>query len=192
MVKLSEKKTDDAKGKKKDPNERKWLVVYTKARAEKKVNDRLNEEGIKTYLPLYKTIRKWKDRKKKVELPLFNSYVFVHVNEQERMKVLSVEGVANFIYYLKKPAVVRDREIEAVKLFLSKTEGMKIDVRIGNIKIGQQVQIVSGPMEGVFGKVIRIGKGKLVLRIEQLSLEMTAEVDWGAVKYVQNEKKQNK
>ncbi len=189
MTNLVKHKAGNNGEKKVDSNERKWLVVYTKARAEKKVNDRLVEEGIKTYLPLYKTIRKWKDRKKKVELPLFTSYVFVHVNDKERMKVLSVEGASRFVYFLKKPAVVRDSEIDAIKLFLRKSSGMKIDVKIGkNITPGQDVEIVSGPMEGVSGKVIRIGKGKLFLRIEELSMEMTAEVDWGAVKYVETQK----
>ena len=164
---------------KKEKNTPHWLVVYTKSRNEKKVNDRLIENGIETYLPLYKTLRVWKDRKKKVELPLFNSYIFVHVKESDRARVLSVPGVVRFLFYLKKPAVVRDQEIKAIKRFLKRSEGMKIEV-----KIGEQVLIEAGHFRGVTGKVIRIGKSKLYLHIEQLSIIMTAEIDPALVRSI--------
>ena len=164
-------------------DDKKWLVVYTKPRAEKKVNDRLMERDIETYLPLYTTIRQWSDRKKKVELPLFNSYIFVRVGAKERFKVLETYGVVRFLFYLRKPAVVRDNEIEAIKQFLHQTEGLKIKV-----EVGQKVEISSGPMEGVFGKVVRIGKEKLVLHIEQLSMTLVAEVDRGMVRQVTKRK----
>jgi len=160
-------------------DDKKWLVVYTTPRAEKKVYDRLKEQGIETYLPLYTTIRQWSDRKKKVELPLFNSYVFVRVGEKERFVVLETYGVVRFLYFLKKPAVVRDKEIEAIRQFLNQTEGLKI-----KIEVGQKVEIASGPMEGIYGKVVRIGKEKLVLHIEQLSMTLIAEVDRGMVRQV--------
>jgi transcription antitermination factor NusG len=157
--------------------DKKWLVIYTTPRAEKKVNERLLERGIVTYLPLYKTIRQWSDRKKKVELPLFSSYIFVHVSESDRLKVLETDGVVRFLYYLKKPAEVRQKEIDAIRLFLHETEGMKIKV-----EVGQKVEIASGPMEGIYGEVMRIGKEKLVLRIEQLSMSLLAEVEHGMVR----------
>lgn len=156
---------------------REWNVIYTTARSEKQVYDRLLEENIRAYLPLYTTIRVWKDRKKKVELPLFNSYVFVFVNKKEHFKVTQVPGVVRFIYYLKKPAVVRQKEINAIKRFLNKTEGMSIKVQKGDT-----VEIASGPMEGVYGKVMRVGKDKIILQIEQLNLSLTAEVSKGQVR----------
>ncbi len=158
-------------------NSRNWLVIYTTPRAEKKVNERLEEQGIETYLPLYKTIRQWSDRKKKVELPLFSSYIFLHVSEKERLQALETDGVVRFLYYLKNPAVVRPNEINAIKLFLQETDGLKIKV-----EVGQKVEIASGPMEGVYGEVIRIGKEKLLLRIEQLSMSLVAEMERGMVK----------
>lgn len=154
-----------------------WLVIYTTPRAEKKANERLAEQGIETYLPLYKTIRQWSDRKKKVEIPLFNSYVFVKVSEKERLSVLETDGVVRFLYFLGKPAVVRQKEIDAIRLFLQETEGLKIKV-----EVGQKVEIATGPMEGVFGEVVRVGKDKLMLRIEQLSMSLVAEVDRGMVR----------
>lgn len=156
---------------------RQWNVIYTHPRAEKRVNDRLIEEGIETYLPLYTTIRQWSDRRKKVELPLFNSYIFVHITTAERQTVLQVFGVSRFLYFLKKPAVVRPKEILAIKRFLNKTEGLKI-----RVEKGEYVEIASGPMEGVYGKVIRVGKDKLVLQIEQLNISLVAEVDKAQVR----------
>ncbi len=157
--------------------EKKWYVIYTKPRAEKKVFDRLLDVGVETYLPLYTTIRKWSDRKKKVEVPLFNSYIFVKILAKDYLKVLEVVGVVRFIYYVQKLAVVRQKEIDAIKRFLNKTEGLKIKVEKGD-----RVEIATGPMEGVYGKVIRIGKNKLVLQIEQLNMSLVAEVEKAQVR----------
>lgn len=158
---------------KKPPDKRRyWRVVYTQPRAEKKVYERLVEADIETYLPLYTTIRRWSDRKKKVELPLFNSYIFVKVNDAERLRALDVHGVVRYVYYLGKPALVRQKEIDAIERFLNKTEGLKI-----RVETGDSVEIASGPMEGVYGKVIRVSKERLVLRIEQLNMSLVAEVD---------------
>jgi len=158
-------------------NNEPWNVLYTTPRAEKKVYDRLMELGIETYLPLYKTIRQWSDRKKKVEVPLFNSYIFVRSPEKQRFEILSVYGVVRYLYYLGKPAIIRQKEIDGIRRFLNQTEGYKITVEVGD-----KVEIASGVMEGVFGEVIRIGKDKLVLQIEQLGMNLVAEVDRDMVK----------
>jgi len=158
-------------------NNEPWNVLYTTPRAEKKVYDRLVELGIETYLPLYKTIRQWSDRKKKVEVPLFNSYIFVRSPEKQRFEILSVYGVVRYLYYLGKPAIIRQKEIDGIRRFLNQTEGYKITVEVGD-----KVEIASGVMEGVFGEVIRVGKDKLVLQIEQLGMNLVAEVDRDMVK----------
>src|SRR6476646_1947607 len=98
---------------------RKWLAVYTKPRWEKKIDRLLIETGIESYCPLNKVHRKWSDRMKMVEEPLFKSYVFVHVNPEEEKKVREVNGVLNFVYWLGKPAVIRQKEIERIKRFLN-------------------------------------------------------------------------
>nr|NQU93430.1 UpxY family transcription antiterminator [Bacteroidota bacterium] len=154
-----------------------WLVIYTTPRAEKKVNERLLEAGVETYLPLYTTIRQWSDRKKKVQVPLFNSYIFVNVTQKQRYNVLQVYGVVRFLYYLGKPAIVRQKEIDSIRRFLKQTEGLKIRVEVGEI-----VEISTGPMEGIYGEVIRVGKEKLVLQIEQLGMSLVAEVEKGMVR----------
>jgi len=157
--------------------EKAWHVIYTTPRAEKKVNERLSEAGIETYLPLVKTIRQWSDRKKKVEIPLFNSYLFLFLTEKERYPALQIPGVVRFLFYLGKPAIVKPREIEAIKRFLMETEGYRITVEKGD-----RVQISAGVMEGVFGEVIWVGKNKALLQIEQMGIILTAEVDKSMLK----------
>jgi transcriptional antiterminator RfaH len=160
-----------------NPLQREWNVIYTAPRSEKIAYDRLIEEKIVAYLPLFTTVRKWKDRKKKVELPLFNSYVFVYVNSKERYQASQIPGVVRFIHFQGQPAVVRQKEINAIKRFLNKTEGMSIKVEKGDL-----VEIAAGPFEGVYGKVLRVGKDKIVLQIEQLKLSLVAEVRRGHIK----------
>ncbi len=154
-----------------------WNAVYTFPRAEKRVYERLQEIGVECYLPMYTTIRQWSDRKKKVQLPLINSYVFVKVKDSERQAISDVYGVVRFLYYLGKPAVVRQKEIDAIKRFLMQTEGYNIRVQRGD-----NVEIAGGPMEGIYGQVMRIGKYKVILRILELGMSIVAEVDRGMVR----------
>jgi transcription antitermination factor NusG len=158
-------------------HEKHWLVIYTKPRAEKKVNERLLEEGFETYLPLQKVIRQWSDRKKKVEVPLFNSYVFIKANEKDRFKILEVYGVVRFIFYLGKPAIVREFEIENIKEFLNKTKGSNI-----TFKINERVEITEGPLRGKAGKIEQLGKNTIKLSIEQLGISLIAQVHKSTVR----------
>ena len=84
-----------------------WYVVYTKPRWEKKVVEQLNQKGIECYCPLITQVRQWSDRKKKVDVPLFNSYVFVHLEESDRNSVFLSSGVVRYLFWLGKLAVVR-------------------------------------------------------------------------------------
>lgn len=148
-----------------------WFVAYTIARSEKKVYDRLLVEGFECYLPTYTTMKQWSDRKKKVQLPLFTSYVFVRVTESKLAGILKIPGVVKIVYYLGRPAIVRQKEIDSIKEFLEQTEGYRIKV-----KVGDKVEVSSGVMQGVFGEVVRIGKTKVVIQIEQLGLSLVATI----------------
>ena len=97
---------------------RKWLAVYTRPRWEKKVNRLLTEKGLESYCPLNKVRRKWSDRMKVVEEPLFKSYVFVKVDNNDRIAVRMTNGAINFVYWDGKPAVIKEKEITAIKRFL--------------------------------------------------------------------------
>jgi len=97
---------------------RKWHVVYTKPKWEKKVDLNFAQKGIESWCPTQKKERQWSDRKKIIEEPLFKSYVFVKATKEEYNNVLSTMGVVRFLYFEKKPAIIRDNEIELIRKYL--------------------------------------------------------------------------
>src|SRR5207248_6491576 len=105
---------------------RRLYAIYTRPRWEKKVNLLLKERGVESYCPLNKVKRKWSDRLKTVEEPLFKSYVFVKVEDGERAVVRTTNGVINFVYWDKKPVVLKEKEITAIKRFLDKHENVEV------------------------------------------------------------------
>ena len=105
----------------------KWFAIYTKPRWEKKVNQLLLGKGVECYCPLNKVKRKWSDRIKTIEEPLFKCYVFVKVTEADRTKVRLTNGVVNFVYWNGKPAVVREKEIQTIKLFLEDRKSTRLN-----------------------------------------------------------------
>src|SRR5438876_1090368 len=111
--------------------EKKWFAVYTKPRWEKKVNITLLRKGIESWCPLQKVERQWSDRKKIIEDPVFKSYVFVRITNEERLQVLQTEGVLNFVYFLGKPAVIKEVEVENIKLYLLEKN---VSIRVESLK----------------------------------------------------------
>ena len=143
-----------------------WFVLYTSARAEKKVAERLKDIGVDVYLPLHKSKRKWSDRVKEVELPLFYSYVFVRIPEHKLRDLLQVYGVSRILFYLGRPAVVKDAEIDAIKEFLTIAENKKI------ISAGDRVQILVGAMENKKGEVLKVEDKLVTLYLEELGAKI--------------------
>ena len=94
----------------------KWFVIYTKPQFEIKVEQTLQNIGIRAYCPVYKQIKQYSDRKKKVLKPLLRSYVLVNINDKDRDKVFSVPGVVRYLFWLGKPAIVREEEIELMEI----------------------------------------------------------------------------
>lgn len=129
---------------------KKWLVFYTKARWEKKVKSYLEKFGYETYLPLHKVLRQWSDRKKKVEVPLFNSYIFVKEHESKIPDILKIPGIAWNIRHNGKPAVLREDELKIIQRFID--TGLLIETQVvRDLKIGDRVEVVDGPLKGVTG-----------------------------------------
>jgi transcriptional antiterminator RfaH len=143
-----------------------WHAIYTKPRSEKKVAERLSEQEIEVYCPLIKTVRQWSDRKKKVQLPMFPGYVFVRVSELERAEVLQDYGVLNFVFWLGKPAIVRDNEIEAIREIAE--HGNEVNIQSKSFEVGQLVTIPDGPFKGMSGKIDKLDKRKIIVLVEQL------------------------
>jgi len=154
---------------------RKWLAVYTKPRWEKKIDRVLIEAGIESYCPLNKVHRRWSDRMKLVEEPLFKSYVFVHINSQEEKKVREVHGVLNFVYWLGKPAIIKQKEIERIKRFLGEYNNVTAEPL--SIKPQDKVLVTAGALMEQQGKVIRNLGNRMELEIESLGYRLIAYVE---------------
>jgi len=153
---------------------KKWYAVYTRHRWEKKVYQLLQDSGIESYCPLNKVERKWSDRLKVVEEPLFKSYVFVRVSEDQKLPVRMTNGVVNFVYWLGRPAAVKDREIEVIKRFLNEHD--KVEVEQLHIIPNTKVQITSGVFMNKTAKVLHVTKTKVRLEIESIGFALIAEV----------------
>jgi transcription antitermination factor NusG len=153
----------------------KWFALYTKPRWEKKVNQLLTGKGVECYCPLNKVKRKWSDRTKTIEEPLFKSYVFVKVTEEERTKVRLTNGVVNFVYWNGKPAVVREKEIQTIKLFLDEHEN--VQVRPMDLTVQQRVLIISGTFMDRTATVLDIRKKEVKVSIDSLGYELVALID---------------
>ena len=176
--------------------EKKWLVFYTKARSEKAVEKNLRKFGFEPYLPLQKVLRQWSDRRKKLEVPLFNSYIFVYDIEANIPEILKIPGLSWNIRHNGKPAVLRDKELETIKRFIE--SGLTIEVgAIEDLRKGDQVKIMDGPMKGAIGylsgdyndqkftielesidQVLKVSIEKHLLKKIGEGRENTRKIDW--------------
>jgi len=147
-----------------------WFVIYTKPRTEKKVAERLAQLGIEVYCPLVTTMKQWSDRKKKVQEPLLRSYVFVRLDEKQRDLVFQVSGVVRYVFWLGRPAVVRNQEIEALQESLQHTL-TSFEVRAH--KVGDIISIPTGPFQGKAGIIRQLSKNSLQLVLTELGVLIT-------------------
>lgn len=154
---------------------KKWLAVYTRPRWEKKVNQLLGEKGFESYCPLNKVKRKWSDRIKVVEEPLFKSYVFVKVSEADRTEVRMTSGAINFVYWNGKPAVIKEKEINAIRRFLNEHE--YVEARPMDVKLNQRVRIVNGSLMDQEGKVLELRHKTAKIAIDSLGYILVAYID---------------
>lgn len=150
-----------------------WYAVYTKPRWEKKVAGLITKAGIENYCPLRKSVRQWSDRKKIVEEPLFNSYVFVRISNKQHAAIREIDGVVNFVYWLQKPAVIRDEDIEIVKRFLNEYSNVRIERTIVNVH--DRVKIVNGPFMEFEANVIKVNNKTVKVILPSIGFTMTAE-----------------
>jgi len=131
-----------------------WHAVYTRPRAEKKVLRRLEQRSIQAYLPLCKEERKWSDRVKTVEVPLFRGYVFVKVGEAGAMNTLRTPGVAQIVTFRGKRAVIPEAQIEGVRQILKSVGSAKV---VSHLVEGEKVKVTCGPLEGLEGTCMEDG-----------------------------------
>lgn len=152
-----------------------WYAVSTRSRFEKQVALKLNEKGVVVFLPLVKTLRQWSDRKKRVEIPLINGYVFVRIDYKDHVNVLQTPGVVRFLMFQKQPARVTDREIMNLRIMLENSGD--ITRQELNHEIGEYIEINNGPFAGYKGEIIRKkGNDMLVVRLDFMSTVISVEI----------------
>jgi transcription antitermination factor NusG len=145
-----------------------WYAVYTNPRAEKKINERLLKKNIEAFLPLQKKLHQWKDRKKLVEVPLINSYLFVKVSEKEYYDVLNTPGIVRYITFSGKAAPIPEWQIAAMKQLLESNHDFEVTTE--EFQKGDLVKVVSGALTGMQGELVSFkSEKKVLIRIEHIN-----------------------
>lgn len=150
-----------------------WYVVYTKPKWEKKVAEKLNEIGVKAYCPLITKISQWSDRKKKIQIPLFNSYIFVKIEEKDRNVIFGITGAIRYLFWLGKPAIVKDKEISAIQDWLS--EPNTFEVVVDKWQKGDRILLESGLFAAHAAIVQEIKHNHYILVLESLGCILKIE-----------------
>lgn len=153
-------------------NTKKWYVVYTKPRWEKKVAVLLTDKGVENYCPLNRVSKKWSDRKKVVLEPLFKGYVFVALAISNKWEVKNTEGILNFVHWNGKPASVKEKEINIIKKFLQEFDDIK--VTNSNLLPDDEVEIKQGLLMNFKGIVLEVTGNSAKVKIEGMGLTLTA------------------
>jgi transcriptional antiterminator RfaH len=143
-----------------------WYVVYTKPKWEKKTASKLIEIGINAYCPLISKVSQWSDRKKTIEVPLFNSYIFVQIDDVKRNAIFEVTGVVRYLFWLGKPAIVRDSEIESIQKWISNPS--LFNVVIDKWQKGDKIILDSGPFASQAAIVQSVSQKHYLLVLESL------------------------
>jgi transcription antitermination factor NusG len=159
-----------------------WYAAYTCANHEKRVAEQLAERSVEHFLPLYESVRHWKDRQMHLQLPLFPGYVFVRFALRDRLRVLQIPSVANLVSFNGTPAVLPEAEIEALKAGLER--GVKA-VPHPYLKIGRRVRITAGPLEGLEGILIRRkNEFRFVISLDLIQRSIRLDIDAASVEPV--------
>tara|TARA_B100000683_G_scaffold122478_1_gene120119 strand:- start:100 stop:606 length:507 start_codon:yes stop_codon:yes gene_type:complete len=161
----------------KDHRLKKWIALYTKPRHEKIVLRELEKKGFQTYLPLLKERRKWSDRKRWVEFPMFKSYIFVKTELKESIFIIQTSGVVKIIKFGNKIATIQNSIIDSLKLMI---EGGYEPIPVDYFLKGDPVRVREGPLKGLIGQVIRIDNyNSLVFRIDAIQHSVSVKINMG-------------
>jgi transcription antitermination factor NusG len=152
-----------------------WYALYTKPRWEKKVAENLARNGFESYCPLNKVLHQWHDRKKWILEPLFSSYVFVQTEENRHPDLMRTAGVVNLVYWLRKPAVIRQEEVDAIKRFTDQYPNVQLEKTMVNLN--DRVRVVKGPLITQEGDVIAVNTRTVKIALPSLGYIMVAEVE---------------
>lgn len=148
-----------------------WYVLYTKPRNEKKVVERLTGAGYTVYSPFHKVRKQWGDRIKIVEEPLFRSYVFIQIENAKRDEVFAFPGTVRYLFWLRRPAIVRQSEIATIQKWLG--EHKHEDIDISQIMPGDYLRITSGQFSGEEAILLDRRKSKVIVQLKEIGIELS-------------------
>lgn len=167
-----------------------WYALYTRPRHEKKVHDQLLEKGVESFLPLQKEKRYWKDRRKVVEMPLFNGYVFVNIHLKDRFDALQTHGVVRLVGFGGEPVSIPDWQIEQLQRVLAGTESLQPEEYL---KVGDYVEISGGPLRGIRGYLRESrGESRVAILIDGIYQSTSFIVDRDLLQKLEKEEKLGK
>ena len=155
--------------------DKQWIVVRSKPRSEKVAHNELVKKNIEAYLPLLKERRKWSDRKKWVEFPLFSSYLFARIDIKDSIFVLQTQGVNTIVKFGKQIAIVQNSVIKAIRLAME--GGYQLEP-VEYFVEGNQVEVIAGPMKGVKGIVAKLkGQNRLIIKIDAIQQALSIQIE---------------
>ena len=160
--------------------ERQWFAIWTRSRHEQAVREQLQRKHLEAFLPTITKWSRWKDRRKRIDWPLFPGYCFARFDPRERMPVLTCAGVVNIVSFEGEPAPIPQREIESIRLLVE--SDLAYDP-CPLIREGSMVEVVHGPLRGVVGRLVRKSeRARLVLSVDLIGQAVSVEVDAGDVR----------
>lgn len=165
-----------------------WYVLKTKPFAEKKVFSNLEKKQVNVFLPLTVVVRQWSDRKKKIQVPLIPSVVFVKCNQKNLHLFHGEAGVVCVLNYLKKPAIVKEFEIENLRILVTEFVGEEIVFEAISIAPGQLVEVINGPFKGMIAEaILSNGKHRIKVKIAALNSQCAINIPSSFVRVINKE-----
>jgi len=155
--------------------EERWYAAQTCANHEKRVLEQLSQRAVEAYLPLYESVRRWKDRRMRLKLPLFPGYVFVHLALRDRLQVLQTPSVVRLVGFGGQPAALPDQEIDSLR------QGLTRDMRVEPhpyLRVGHRVRVRTGPLQGLEGILVRKKNiSRFVISLDLIMRSLAVEID---------------
>lgn len=165
-----------------------WFVLKTKPFHEKKVYANLVKKECNVFLPLVQTIRQWSDRKKKMQVPLIPSVVFIKCTLKDLHLLYGEIGIVCVLHYLKKPAIVKEYEIDNLKILVNEFVGEDIVFEAESILPGQLVEVINGPFKGMIAEsILSNGKHRIKVKIAALNTQCAINIPSSYVRAINKE-----
>ena len=154
-----------------------WYAIYTSANHEKCVHEQLGRRGVESFLPLYGSVRQWKDRKVRLQLPLFPNYLFARIALRDRLQVLRVPGVARFVGFQSGPCALQESEIESLRTVTRALPSLRAEL-CPYLTVGQCVRVKTGPLAGIAGILVERRNGtRFVISVDLIMRSVAIELD---------------